>query len=552
MKLKLFFSLGLILVTNLSYSQIENQWLIWNTSGRDGTVPGPNNFVSPISTQFTLMGIIPPDRVTNPKAKNDIFVIYADGQHFNSRAMNSPVYFYNAADFTASPMVTDHKFVKDSLITGLAKVQYLYLTNRYEGDDPPASVRALSNSHGNTTTPYTISTTKSPMLSADHDVVLNKDISVIINYDSLRAFITKESQGEATYELSFDGIQRKGSLSVSYGIDVLNLQPVFGTSITSPLAAVYNGSTLPPPAGERIPLNPGLDHYGYINLRKTSTAFPPLSNGDPQVYAVFTLTKNNQFVRALAEPIRASHDPNYLEVKSICQAADGSYIVTYHLQFENTSTVQANKLKVKVEFPPQFDLSCLKIVTWHVVQACTGSLKITGNTCMFIFKNIFSIIHDPTDISKGIGYVEFKVKVTAGFNLADPVNSLALGTPTVYFDQLDFPLEEFRDLVVCKEKGVTRPDMQEDSTIGDSLKNDGKTSDSDKKDKPSNSSQADDMGHMIFSDPPEGGSFFCMRPISHGNCKCNTPFNWKYVLFLVAITALVIVFFGRSRKKKKP
>ncbi len=551
MKTKLFFSLGLIFLINLSFGQIENQWLIWNISGRDGTLPGPNNFVSPISTQFTLMGITPPDRVNISNAKNDIFIIYTDGQHFNSRAMNSPVYFYNGADFNATPMVTDHKFVKDSLVTGLAKVQYLYLTNRYEGDDPPARVRALSNTRGNPSTTYTISTTQSPMLSADHDVVLNKDITVIINYDSLTKFHTKNFLADSTYELRFDGIQPIRSQSVSYGNDVLNLQPVFGTSPTSPLAAVYKGSTSPPPMVEKIPLNPGSDHYGYVNFRKTTVDFPPLSDGSPQYFAVFTLLKNNQFVRALAEPIRASHDPNYLEVKSICQADDGSYLVTYHLQFENTSNVQADSLKVKVEFPSQFDLSCLKIVEWHVVQACSGSLNITGNTCTFIFKNHPPIIHNRTDRSKGIGYVEFKVKVTAGFNLEDPANSLSLGTPIVSFDGLEFPLEEFRDLVDCKEKGGDHPEVQQNSAKDENLKNDEKKSDPDKKDKPSNSSKENDMGHMIFSAPPVGGSFNCMRPVSHENCECNKPFCWKCVLIPVAVAALIFAFFVFRRKKKK-
>lgn len=542
MKTKLSFVLSLMFLINLSFGQVEKQWLIWNTSGKDGSLAWPNNFVSPITTKFTLMGITTPDRVNIPKAKNDIFVIYADGQHFNSRLMNNPVYFYKLSDFNAA--VTDHVFAKDSILKGPAKIQYLYLTNRYEGDDPPEKVRALSNVRGNPTTTYTLSTTPSPMISADHDVVLNKDITVIINYDSLRKFSVESVKGDTIYTLKFDGIQQKGSSNVSYNIDVLNLQPVFGTSVTS-LAATYNGPTSIP-TGESIPLYPGTDAYGYVNLRKTSTAFPPLANGDPQYYAIFTLLKNSQFVRALAEPIRASHDPNYLEVKSICQANDGSYLVTYHLQFENTSNVQADSLSVEVVFPSQFDLSCLKILKWHVVQACTGRLNLSGNTCTFIFHNRFSIIHLNNNTTSGIGYVEFKVRVKPGSNLEDPGSSLTLGTPIVHFDKLNFPLEEFRDLVVCDEEGVQKPEKPQSPEKSDTLKKNEKEAESSKSVK---SGQADDMGHMIYKLPPVGGSFKCYRPVSHDRCKCTKPFNKKGILIAVGVVVVVALFFALRRQK---
>ncbi|MFZ1676507.1 MAG: hypothetical protein WAT91_04485 [Saprospiraceae bacterium] len=541
MKTQLLCLLGFILCTNLSFSQPEKQWLIWKSNGKVGTTYPTTNV---INTQFELLGIKSPDLTSNPSARNDIFIIYSDGTHLNSRYQANPGFFYNANDFPSGNQ--NHNFNKATP----GNVSYLYLTNRYEEDDLPQRLSVQPGNPSGVPHTYNIGTSSSNMLSADHDVVYNKDITVIINYDSLRSFTTKDSPEAATYNLRFDGIQTGINQPVSLGNDVLDLQPVFGSGGSTALSAVYNGPTTVTP-GEVVSLNPGTDHYGYVNFRKTSTAFPPLPNGDPQFYAVFTLSKNSQFVRALAEPIRASHDPNYLEVKSICQADDGSYLVTYHLQFENTSNVQADSLKVKVKFPSQFDLSCLKIIEWHVVQACTGRLKLSGNTCTFIFHNLFSIIHNRTDRSKGIGYVEFKVKVSAGVNLADPANSLSLGTPIVYFDALDFPLEEFRDLIACKEKGDDHPEVQQNATKDDNLKNGGKKADSDKESKPSNSAQADDMGHIITSSPHVGGSFNCMRPISHENCECNKPFCWKWVWVAIAAAALVLAFLVLRKRKKK-
>ncbi len=552
MKTKILCILGLFLLISPLFSQPEKQWLIWNGYGKNGVgTNGINIYSNPITADFTLRGIISPDLSGDINAGNDIFIIYKGGYHFNPRTHTGQGFFYNQGDFTNG--IKDHYFVNNSKNT-----MYLYLTNRYEGDDLPGTVRAQSGQLSTAQHTYTLDVTNAALLSANHNVVYNRDITVIINYDSLRILDTIKEGKHAQFILKFDGIQTIGSPDVNYNIDFLDLQPVFGTNITGPLSPVYPIPTPPYPVGTEVKLtpSPGSTPYGYINFRKTSTLFPPFTNGKPQYNAIFTIKRDGQFVRQLAEPIRSSFDPNFLKVVSICQSTDKSYIVTYHLQFENISSDPADLLWVVIDFPSQFDLSCLRAFNWNAAgTGCGGNTNVVGNTSTFKFNGNLGIFHNHADRLKGIGYFDFKVKVKSGVMLNDPnISSLKLDSVVVYFDKQPFPIEDFRDLVECSQDGSKNPDKHPDSSEVDNSK-DPKESDKDKKSndatKSASSSKADDFGHMNMKAPPEGGAYHCYRPITTKNCNCRPPFKWIYILGGVAAVALVTSFFMWKRRRQK-
>ncbi|MEP6646138.1 MAG: hypothetical protein ABJC12_03550 [Saprospiraceae bacterium] len=453
MKTKLAIIIAFISLCTSSYSQTDLQWLIWNGKGKNKLTAAGNlnnyEFSIGTSSKFNMQAVSLPDLNKSPRGRNDVFIIYANGEHFNSRYLNpgTPGFFYNAAD--AQNHVMTHNFV---VSTGM-QVNYLYLTNRYEGDDPPEKVMVPQGYASVITTSYPIDKTYPNILSSDHDIVLGKDITIIINYDSLD--IDPSTGSITNYALTFNGVQAIGSTTLVTDNDVLRPEPAFSTGgnvySSLPSSTIRTGGA---PAGT-VMLTPSHEHFGYINFKPTQQAYQrygPDANGEPRYKAVFAITKNGQAVRSIQEALRASHDPNFLRVDSVCQATDQSYTVFYHLEFENVSETSANNLKAQVTFPDMFDIRCFKDLNWFAGgAACTGRVHFTSRTVTFEFLGNQAISRCPeefTDVCKG--YVNFRIKVSSGHPLISPETSLKLTDPTVFFDDKPFPLERFFDALEYK------------------------------------------------------------------------------------------------------
>lgn len=461
MKSQLLILLNLFGFLFQAHAQSDTQWFISNGKGKNGlnAASNFNNYDNTIgnNTLFNLEGVSLPNLTNSPHARNDVFVIYANGDHFNSRYLNpdTPGFFYNAVD--AQNLVLTHNFEVPS---GM-QISYLYLTNKYEGDDLPGKVKVSAGFAAGITNKYPVDKTIPNILSSDHDIVPNRDITIIVNYDLLDFDPTIVN----TYVLSFNEIQPIGPGATISDSDILRPEPVF-TNAGGSLAAAFPSTTYRvltsnPPGS--VTLSPvAREHYGYINFKPTQTAYQrygPDANGNPTHSAIFKITRNGQKISTIQESLRASHDPNFLRVDSICEANDGSHTVFYHLEFENVSETAANGLKAQVTFPEMFEVSCLTPTKWYAGGAtCNGRVSNVDSKYTFEFTGNQSISRCPdefADVCKG--FVEFRIKVKPGNALININVSLKLLDPKVYFDDKPFPIERFFDWIDYKGLEWRRP-----------------------------------------------------------------------------------------------
>ncbi len=535
------------------YSQPEKQWLIWNRLGKNGINTSNQNVypTSPaINLGFTLSGVRPADFAHVPGARNDLFIIYTDGTNLNSRYVTptGPGFFYTSSDINSAgvAVVMNHSFKKPSG----AGVGYLYLTNRYEEDDLPASVKAVSSQLSSAPNTYILPASTSPALSASHEVVYNKDITLIV--DHLR--LNPDNSKRDTFELLFDGIRNRTTGIITGGHDFLDPSKVFGTNLTS-LSAVYPGMPSPSGTAERI-LFTSANNFSYINLKPNNniTAYgPDISDtlGKPRYDALFTVTRNGVPIAQLPEPIRISHDPNFLRVESICRTSDGGYLIKYHLQFENVSETLTSTLSAEVDFPSQFDLSCVQAINWSAKGApCLGDVHPPTSVprrYTFDIEDKQLARCTPTAPHQGIGWIEFVVKLNPGIDPANLATSLHLDNPTVYFDSRPFPIEEFRDLIICDYKGSEIKDSSKFYQDTNIYNDEGDNKN--KKTLKEGSEVSNDFEDWKIQDVPKV-EVRCYRPIVSGNCNCKTRTGvpiWLYgVLALVGISLLYFLL-----KKKK-
>jgi len=480
MKTHLLCLLLFLLSQQHSSSQADLQWLISNRKGKSGLTITPtatsNQFENTLTSPFTLEGVSVPNISGDPRRRNELFIIYTDGT--NTNTWDNPV-ANNFFDGTGSAGTT-HPFNPP------APPAYLYLTNRYEEDDPRGSVRAKTRTETN---PIPLPLTTSGLLSSSHEVVIGRDITLIIDYNQLPDQ-NKENPG-GSYTLEFNGLRPKNDTTI-YPVDFMDLMPVF--AIGTSTSAVYTNYQVESGANATsIVLQPGNAQYEYVNLRNNARAYAYGPTGNtPNYYANFTIKRNGVAVAPpLERAILNSYDPNFLQVLSISEESD-HYVVKYHLEFENTSTsVAAETLKVKVILPTGFQLPhAIEWVAKHT--ACHGRMDpIPGesNGYEFTFESNDPIIQS-VDPNSGIAFIEFKVKVT-GIDVANADNSLRLGTPTVQFDSNDpYPVTEFRDLVNCA---------------------------------------------------PENSRLSCARPVTMATSKCMDMLCWVFLFAAIIITIAVIV-----------
>ncbi len=457
MKTKLFFLFILVLFTVFAYAQLDNQWLIINNIGKDGTnLDHTNRFRNALPSNFILRNVANPVVSPTRPARNDLFVIYMDGTHFNTR--------YELGSGTFFPGPGYETSINHSFITPGNPVRYMYLTNRYEGDDLPTNVILQPSSNTLPPPVYTLGRTNSypgRLMEANHDVVQNKDITLIIDQDSLHV-VPQDSQ--AKFFVVFNNLIPLSSLSPPAGIGpFFTLDPIFVNG-SNPLEAVFPENTFDASNQQRIRLIYNASKpFTYINLIPTEkiTLYGPDRQGDPRYAAEFKIVDaRDNIIEIHKEPIVASHDPNFLRVAKICKSHDGTQIVSYYLQFRNTSRDQAaSMLKVQITFPHDAIQDCIHLVEWS--PAGDPAARDVNHPA-----NIWTITYDPamtlsvcSDIDGSpdcTGYLKFNVGFPSSVDVQDINYSLRLPT-IVTFDQYSYPVLDFEDLIDTKGDTLFRP-----------------------------------------------------------------------------------------------
>lgn len=464
MKTNLLFLIALALCNTLS-SQSDQQWLIWNSLGKEGLQDNGilNNYRNTIRPNFTLFGVEHAAWDRLRPARADLFFIYDDGSHFNSRYLDDPGFFVPTA--TSLSTYTNHNF---SEIHSGGNIAYGYLTRSYEGDDPPGSVRAASAWGGQNSTAFSVDITEYPsttefpniFIRASHDVVKGRDITIIIDQDMLDS-IAKQNQDTFNYQLVFNQIiasrtdvPRAPSATDNY----FKVEPIFYQNSRTvqpgfPLSSFeYNSST-----PDRIKLKrEATKKYTYINLRPTDAIddYGPDATGS-RYNAIFDIVNGSGVsVTQLAEPILQSHDPNFIRVDSI-KCEGGNQMVYYHLQFQNTSpTTAANSVAVGFVLPSQFIESDFLVTEWSLRGAhFPGTLTKRGRDYRFEFLSTtinksLDVCVSEFDIKTCTGYIKFKVAVPGDISLRNIDNSLQMQNPHTVFDGQQYSIDIFEDLII--------------------------------------------------------------------------------------------------------
>ena len=465
MEKKLFNLICILLIGAQLIGQANDlQWLILNYKGKDGVNqanPPGNNYVNHFNTNtdFFLDGIAHPNTAVFSKNKNDIFIIYNDGTFYSSRVKdpnnNGPGFFYSN-----NLKITKHYFTN----VEANKIQYLYLSNIYEDDDIPPGVKAKAEDMpvvGNGFDSFTIpddSETPAQDIFANHDVVMNKDITLIL--DTAKILQAAHAANITTgphfqFEVYFDKIISKSGPQ-NYQGNFFASSPVFHAANGPDIAMYPNQGVSFINNAAKATVTLGSAEFIYLNLRPTTSVNPymPGINGLVSHQAVFTVKTpgpNAVEFAHLNEDIRSAHDPNSVRILSICTDKAGNYIVTCRLMFVNTSNTSPGKIYTKFNLPAIADQNCLEITEWNIAgNKVSGNVEFQSGKVKCTFKMNGSLQKCPVtspDKTSCSGYILFKYKIGSNNNVVNVQTQILPTSAIVYFDDKPFVVTDYYDLI---------------------------------------------------------------------------------------------------------
>ena len=435
-------------------AQTDHQWYI-------------SNGLYVVNNDFFVNGLSYPCVSCNQNARKDILVIYDNGLHYNSR--------------TASTIITNSgyntglysfKFIPTYPVgyTGSQySIKYLYLTNIYQGDDPPDGISITTSPSLPILHPsiqFSVTDMGTRKIAANHDVVKNKDITIILSLKNIHS-------SSFPLKLKFNSlikISDGSQILLSNTFDeskVFNNQCYFGGFTPDPLSTTSPEISIP-----SVPT--GLAPFLYINLRPTSDLqdYFPTQSGTPSHKIVFELfSSTNTRIDSIQEELRDSHDPNFIRVEKICMNAIGEKYVYYHAQFQNTSLQPQNNLKIGFNLPDIFDKRCITALDWNVggtsIKDSKSKVRVLTRIedglpndqrrthfqspitmVSFIFdENKFIQTCSSADPVGAIGYVKFCVKVkNPNLDLESHTVNLELSQSHTYFGSSFYPITDFFDI----------------------------------------------------------------------------------------------------------
>lgn len=417
----------------------DKQWLITDDGYQQGNSWEPkNNVISNIGIQnvaYPDIDIVDDDGVAGV-ARNSFFIIFNDGTYYNSRESSASYGYQNMTDYDAPNYVAQPITGYSITIPSNKEIDYLYLSNIYETDDIEEFVDNNS-SIGNQLHPYTISSETNPsrIISANHDVVKNKDITLIVD---LRQLKPDTCYGvPPTYNLCLD-IQ--GANGKQFDYSLIELSPVFdGEAFINADIPTSNQNNK---CFENIAFASGQD-YAYINL-----SIPVEIGTHRTKNLAFDLIANQSQCNQNAnhtEQIRDSHDPNFIEVMCVSRKC-GYNIVKYHVECENEARTPVNNLLMSLTLPYNFtDLSPTAAVIGGVNVLgflLPPNINTANNSVEFNFNH---------NLNGGkSAYVEFCVRY---LNMPEGLESANLQpiVPRTDFDGTVYAIVEFRDIATPKE-----------------------------------------------------------------------------------------------------
>lgn len=560
--MKHLLTLMVLLFCLQSFAQIDHQWYVkenFYMSTPLNWSSGPVN-----STDFYILGVDHPFRPSTltplneiPELpRNDLFIIYDNGYHYNSKEKANDEWIN-----WVSPNGGSNYHVKT-----YDNISHLYYTNVYEGDDvepgatlsdsPPPGPPLLTFSQIPTTPGFPSSTlvrtTPSSGITVNHTAVAGRDITLIIDHNQI--VIDSTCQYDLCFQLT--DIRNGGNL-INNPQQYISVSNVFSDPF---LSFIANGAGLPL-ASQSETLNDscisGLifnndAKYTYVNFHIDEDADNILSNC--QLDFILDGGINCDSV-AHRDTIKNSHDPNFVRVNCVNKGvgnATSSYI-HYTAQCMNDGYDDQDNPSIELTFPFPFSITPAEIsVTAAKIRTCQTCntfntqdpqvLPTTSpNRIEFKFTGNLKNCEIPHEEEECIAWVDFCVKVPSTYDVTtqplEPINRNTMFGDDPYVIERYIPLECDSVFVVSTSNGEVltsnSPNFEGQLVNGVYLD--------------SNDQQIEGTWECHIQSSPN-----CCSPCSPFSFCCNGNYNWPMIigaiLALILLLLMLQKFFGKKSK----
>ena len=425
-------------------SSNDLQWFVAEGKGKQGLDEPNNHYDSQqIGKNISILGV---KHQGETNKRNDIFVIYDSGEHFNSR---------NNTNFRLEESYGVDRYD----IVFSEEPIYLYYTNLYEGDDdPPPSVNLMKQT-GTTIQGTNVGITGQlyPVF-ANHDLVLDKDVTLIVK----NPITNKNTSNDNRF------------FKLYFNKEVLVPEPfIFRNEFVIP----FNTDTYT--SGEDyITLNfTNNESHKYINFRVYSYGQFQSNTQNTNIlgsvdFQLTTLNENHIYTHS--EFLRTSHDPNYIEVLNIFEKKPGEYWAHMHVQCYNDSReAHVDDAQLALTMPSTVDAATLEMTDWSygMTQGALPdvTMKKSGDRIYFNFGSVPDILNmqgpdynyvDPSQVA----WVEYIVKINSNNPAEVATINLKPLKPMTFFDGTPYDITRYIDR--CFGNLSDRTDLCERKIMG--------------------------------------------------------------------------------------
>jgi hypothetical protein len=329
------FSVLLLVFMNFGlFAQSDFRWMVANGLGKSGILNNANNFQISIPNNcgnnlISLNGLqfVPNFPGANYTPSKDVFAILDNGTYINTRFSNS----------IPSTHIQNESLVLN--IPNCSSLKYLYLTSRYEQDDPPEAI-SVSPASQNIQS-ISLNPVSTPTFSSIHDIVPKKDYVIIIP----------------------QSVSCQGNLKLVYDSNIFKFGSAFESNNNSQSWSFFNHnsdatSTVGEISSIQMPSNGNQNHF--FAFRPKLDSFP--ANLINQAVST-NLYCDNNLIATVTDTMRAVHDPNMAKIKCIFKKGN-KYFILYRMQFMNYGSLPVDSVILSMKLPKYIKANTVKVWNW--------------------------------------------------------------------------------------------------------------------------------------------------------------------------------------------
>jgi len=321
-----------LFISTVIHSQVDRQWYIYNGNSR---IAGPAWSQGVPSSSFYINGEphpnlqleIPFTQNTRP-GRNDFFVIY------KNRNSNDKYDYINTRENGGIDTGEFSDTGNGYEITFSDQIEYMYLTNAYEEDYPPAAISNTSSGNPGIVLDFDNyrNYRSNNFISFNHNIVKNKDLTVIFDHSQI-----ERNNCSNNLTLCFNSIDNVSTdIGGQFNVEITP-GPVFDTGY---MLNMTGDNEITQNCIHNISFDPD-ENYSFLNLSM------PQEMGQlvGQNLQFNLIGESNSGCNEMeTELILDTHDPNFIEV--LCVAQEGANkCARFKIQCLNDSDQTVNHLK---------------------------------------------------------------------------------------------------------------------------------------------------------------------------------------------------------------